>query len=36
LAELAQALYFPAALAVGGGTARKMVDGMLEAIRQVG
>jgi predicted regulator of Ras-like GTPase activity (Roadblock/LC7/MglB family) len=36
LAELSQALYFPAALAVGGGAARKMVDGMLEAIRQVG
>jgi len=36
LAELAQALYFPAALAVGGGTARKMVDGMLAAIRQFG
>ncbi len=36
LAELAQALYFPAALAVGGGAARKMVDVMLEAIRQAG
>lgn len=36
LAELAQALYFPAALAVGGGAARKMVDGMLEAIRLAG
>jgi hypothetical protein len=36
LAELAQALYFPAALAVGGGAARKMVDGMLEAIRAAG
>ena len=36
LAELAQALYFPAALAVGGGPARKMVDGMLEAIRAAG
>jgi len=36
LAELAQALYFPAALAVGGGAARKMVDVMVEAIRQAG
>lgn len=36
LAELAQALYFPAALAVGGGAARKMVDGMLDAIRRGG
>ena len=36
LAELSQALYFPAALAVGGGTARKMVDGMLAAIRLAG
>jgi predicted regulator of Ras-like GTPase activity (Roadblock/LC7/MglB family) len=36
LAELAQALYFPAALAIGGGSARKMVDIMLDAIRQAG
>lgn len=36
LAELTQALYFPSALAIGGGSARKMVDGMLEAIRQAG
>lgn len=36
LAELAQALYFPAALAIGGGAARRMVDLMLEAIRQAG
>ncbi|MCJ7513417.1 MAG: roadblock/LC7 domain-containing protein, partial [Anaerolineales bacterium] len=27
LAELTQALYFPSALAIGGGSARKMVDG---------
>jgi len=36
LAELSQALYFPAALAIGGGAARKMVDFMLDAIRQPG
>ncbi len=36
LAELSQALYFPAALAIGGGSARKMVDLMVNTVSKSG